>query len=101
MTIKEIAIKKADQSICKFKVSAIGLNSKNEIVAKSVNRPRFGRKGGGIHAEIQIMHSGLRKNIKTIIICRINDNGKLLPIHPCKNCKKIADKLGIKIVSIF
>jgi hypothetical protein len=41
------------------------------------------------------------KNLKSILICRVNPNGKILPLHPCKKCKEIADDLGIKIFSAF
>lgn len=99
--IKELLQKKAQQSICHFKVSAIGINSKGEIVAKSINRPRFTHKGGGIHAEMALMRVAKRKGIKTIFICRVsNCNGELLPIDPCERCAATAKKLGIKIESI-
>jgi cytidine deaminase len=98
---KEILRKKASKSISKFQISAIGLNSDGVCVAKSFNRPRFSRKGGGIHAEIQIMRVAAKKGIKTILICRINNSGNFLPIHPCCVCKKKAEELGIKIISII
>ena len=45
MTITELAVKKARQSIPKFRISAIGLNTKEEIVASATNAPKFNRKG--------------------------------------------------------
>jgi hypothetical protein len=39
-------------------------------------------------------------NIKTILISRVGHSGILRPISPCKTCQKVADKLGIKIISV-
>jgi len=97
-TILEIAIKKALQSHCRHRVSAIALNKKGEIVATSTNRHSgIMVKGGGLHAE-QILF-GIH-GVKTIIICRISRTGKPLPIDPCRKCSKIAKKLGIKIRTV-
>jgi len=95
--LKDIAIRKASKSICKYKVSAIGLDKNFRIVAVKCNRPRFSWVGGSIHAEIQLMKY---PNVKTIIICRINNSGKIKPISPCKVCKEKANELGIKILTI-
>jgi cytidine deaminase len=99
-SILHILRKKALQSSSKFRISAIGLNGKGECVAKAFNKPRFSRKGGGIHAEALIMRSAHQKGVKTIFICRINRSGRFLPIEPCVACRKKAEELGIKIVSI-
>jgi cytidine deaminase len=105
MTIKDPQLikkmkSKARQSISKFKISAFGLNSKGEVVIKTTNSPRLNKYGGGCHAEAKIFKVATEKNIKTIIICRIGLKNNLLPIDPCASCKKTADKLGIKIISI-
>lgn len=92
---------KASQSISKFKISAFGLNHKGEIVIKTTNHPFLNKYGGGIHAEAKIFFHAATKNIKTIIICRIGKKGNLLPIHPCPSCQRTADKLGIKIISVY
>lgn len=97
--IKVVAIKKAKQSVCRYKISAIGLNRNGDVICKSTNKSRFSRIRGGLHAEMEVMKKcGL--NLKTIIITRINNSGDLLPIDPCPMCKQKADELGIKIVSI-
>jgi cytidine deaminase len=104
MTIKElteIGKQKCLQSICKFRVSAIGLNKDGQIVARAMNIPRFRHKGGGIHAEMQLFKLAKQKGIKTILICRTSKRGKISPINPCPACKKIAEKLNIKIVSLY
>ncbi len=95
--IKQIAIKKAKQSKCGHRVSAIGLNKNGDVIAKSTNKQRFLQKGGQIHAELQIMK---KPGIKTIYICRINPSGDPLPIDPCPTCKQKAEELDIKIISI-
>jgi tRNA(Arg) A34 adenosine deaminase TadA len=95
----ERAIRKAQSSICREKVSAIGLDRYGRILGVCRNDPRFERKGGGKHAEMNLMRRFDRK-IKTIIICRTNASGDLLKIDPCPTCAKKAEELGIKIYSI-
>lgn len=97
--ITDIAIKKASKSVCRYKVSAIGLNKKGDIVGNVSNMPRFAKFNGGLHAEASLI-GRYGSKIKTIIICRVNKTGGLLPIKPCDNCQKLADKFGIKIISI-
>jgi cytidine deaminase len=95
------AIKKAEQSPCRHKISAFGFNKKGELVSTAFNFSRgIFRKGAGLHAEQIVMMNARKKGIKTIIICRVNPNGSLLPIEPCEKCKKIANKFGIKIIGI-
>jgi cytidine deaminase len=94
--MKERLIKKAKTSICHYKISAIALNKKGDVLGYSMNKPRFTRYGGGKHAEMELIHR-YSERIKTIVICRIGKKGILLPIVPCKKCRKIADKLGIVI----
>lgn len=98
--LPDMMAKKAKESISKFRISAFGFNAKGECVAKASNSPRFVRKGGGIHAEMRIMREALRKNIKTIVICRVGRSGNFLQIEPCETCRKKADELGIKILSL-
>ena len=93
-------VKKASQSSCRFLIAAIGFNRKGQIVVIKTNRPRFDRLGGGIHAEIQVMRLAKRYGIVKILIGRVGKAGILRPIDPCKNCLKVANKLGIKIDSI-
>ena len=88
---------KALKSICKHKVAAIGFNKQGKIINCKFNRPRFGRKGGGVHAELEVIKD-LR--VRAVVICRINKTGKVLPLHPCAACKKVLNKLGISVRSI-
>lgn len=97
---KQIALKKAMKSICRYKMSAIGLNNKGEVIFKAMNRPRFVRYGGGVHAEMEVMLKG-GPSIKQILICRVNKTGNILPIEPCPKCANKARDLGIRITSII
>lgn len=98
MTLLEIAKKKARQSQCRYKVSSIGLDKNGKVLGRGMNRPRFDRKGGNVHAEMDLMVRYGQK-LSTIFICRVGGDGKLLPIDPCDTCSRKADELGIKIVS--
>lgn len=91
--------RKALKSICKNKVAALGFDKRGNILGIMFNKPRFSRKGGGIHAEINLI-SRYGTNIKTILILRINTSGNVQPIDPCPVCDSVCRKLGIKIRSI-
>jgi len=99
MTIVEVLIKKAKQSTCRYRISCLGLNIKGEYLGSATNKPRFSRLHGGLHAEIALI-SRYGKQLKTIVLCRVGASGELRPIHACKNCQSVADKLGIKIVTL-
>lgn len=100
LEIIERARTKAGQSICKFSVAAIGLNKSGIPVMSRTNRPRFNQLGGGWHAERLVMEQAKIRGIVRIIVCRVGKAGNLLPIEPCNVCQKIADKLGIELVTI-
>lgn len=101
MTNKLISIarKKAQQSSSKYRISAIALDKGGNVIATATNRPRFGRKGGGIHAEILALRKGGPKT-HSIVLCRIGHGGELLDISPCQHCKRILDKFKIKVYSL-
>jgi cytidine deaminase len=95
----QLAKKKASQSLSKYRISAIALDDRGNVLGSAMNRPRFDHHGGGVHAEIAVL-SKFGPKVKTIILCRIGNDGDILPIHPCKRCKKVLDKKGIKVYSI-
>ena len=95
----KIAIKRALNSFCRYRISALGFNRKGELISTSFNKPRFCRKGGGIHAEMELMKKHT-KSLKSILICRVNNRGKLMPIHPCQTCQDKANDLGIRILTV-
>ena len=98
--VVEIVRKKALKSICNTRVGAVGISDDGRVILSTFNRPRFYHPGGGTHAEMDIMRR-CGKNLKSILICRVNPKGKILPLHPCSVCKAKADELGIKIYSAF
>jgi len=99
---------KASHSDCTYKVSAIAFDKKGNVLGHMVNKHAdwdvvekngVGRAGTAKHAERLLMqrYQGV---VKTIIIARVGHSGELRPISPCKACKKVADKLGVKIISV-
>ena len=98
--IINLAKKKAGQSSCKYKVSAIALNSKGEIIATAVNKHgQHNTHYRGKHAEIECM-SKCKSTPTSMIICRVNPKGELMAIEPCDTCRKMLEKKGIKISTI-
>lgn len=95
--------KKAAQSRSKYRISAMAFDSRGEFVAQAFNGlPQDGiegKEGSGIHAEAKLMRK-YGTLLKTIVISRIGHGGDWRPIHPCKNCQKLADKLGVKLITI-
>ena len=97
--IQILALKKASQSSCRFKVSAIGFNRKGDLIGTAVNQHRISKPGCSIHAEIALIKK-MGRSLRTIIICRTNKTGGILPIHPCKTCTNIALRYNIDIKTI-
>jgi cytidine deaminase len=87
LNIIQRAIKKAEQSTCKMKVAALGFNRDGVCVSAKTNKPRFQRKGGGMHAERLVMEEAKVKGIVKILICRIGKGSELRPIDPCPACQ--------------
>ena len=96
----QIAINKAKQSPSKYRVSAMALDKQGKILATAINRPRFDRHGGGVHAELAVLKKTKTRHVKSIIICRVGATGELLPIDSCHRCRRVLDRLGIKVYSI-
>lgn len=100
LELQQLAIRKAKKSICTYKVSAIGLNKRGEVIGKTFNSPWLDKRRGSSHAEMALMKKYSKRGLKTIILVRVNNDGKLLPIDPCDVCAKKAQELGIKIKTI-
>lgn len=96
----ELVRKKALKSVCKYRIGAVGISIDGRVLKATFNKPRFYKYGGGVHAEREIMKT-CGKNLKSILICRVNSSGTILPIHPCKVCKEKANELNIKIYSVL
>ena len=107
---KELLKEKASHSPCTYKISAIALDAKGDILGHVTNshskgwnildKQPIGRSGTACHAERRLIQQ-YSQLIKTIIICRVGRSGKLRPIDPCPSCQKAAAKYGIKIISIM
>ena len=91
------AIKKAAQSPINYRICAIGLNSKGEVLGYAHNTMGV-HKTRQLHAEEHLMKK--HRAAKTILIVRIGNSGKLRPVHPRDVCAKMAEKRGVKIVSV-
>ena len=95
--------KKASQSISRYHICAVAFNYDDEFIAQSMNSvPPTGVEaspGAGIHAEAKLMRMYGDK-IKTILIARVGHGGEWRPIKPCNKCQSLANKFGIKIITI-
>lgn len=89
------ACRKAMQSPCRYRVAAMGFNSKGDLIGVSYNYPTHSGVKVSMHAEMALIHK--YRNIHSIVIVRIGRSGNLLPIDPCSNCLRVLNKLGIKI----
>jgi hypothetical protein len=98
-SIIKIAKRKALESHCRYKISALGFNRKNDLIDYVKNEHRWEGKGRGSHAEMLLMKRNCT-SLKSIIICRVNRKGDFLPIDPCKVCAEKARELNIKIYTI-
>lgn len=87
---------KADP-VLRYRVIAAGIDYRNRIISIATNRPRL--KNRGQHAEERVIFTS-PASLSRIVICRIGARGDLLPIEPCRICRKLAEKRGIKIESI-
>lgn len=97
--IIKLAIRKAKQSSCRHKVSAIGFSRKGDLIGTAINMNRIAKKGCSIHAEIALIRKFGRK-LKTIVICRTNKSGDILPIRPCESCLSMANRYNINIKTV-
>lgn len=101
-------MEKASHSACTYKVSAVAFDKKGDVLGHATNshsdwnvvaKTGGGRAGTAKHAERRLL-SQFGRNARTIVICRVGHSGDLRPIDPCPACRKVADKLGVKIVTI-
>lgn len=108
-SIMNLLKEKATHSDCTYRVSAIAFDKKGNILGHTTNKHAdwdviekekgIGRAGTAKHAE-RLLMSRYGSNIKTILIARVGHSGELRPIDACPACQKVADKFGIKIVSV-
>ncbi len=107
--------KKAIAGRFKFRIAAIAFSRKGNVLGMEVNSCISRRisyeeyskrcitkescKFSGKHAERALMEK-YGKRIASILILRVGHGGDLRAIQPCDMCKKIADKLSIRIFSV-
>lgn len=87
---------KAATSDCKYRIAAAGIDHRGNIIAMATNRRRGFAAGAGIHAEQAVMY-GSPRCLSRIVVVRVNRNGKLLPIHACEKCQRMARRFGVTI----
>lgn len=96
---------RATSSHVTYRIAAFAFSKKGNLLGSAVSAiSRHGKDtttkhGSGRHAEREVIAKYGRK-IHTIVIMRIGHGGDIRPIHPCKKCKEVADKYGIKILSV-
>lgn len=95
--------KQAEKSPSSYRIGGLAFSKKGNVLGFSFNSYRrdsmVSGRGSGKHCETDLIKRYGRR-IATIVIIRIGNGGDILKIDPCDNCKKIAEKFGIKIVSI-
>ena len=107
--------KKAIAGRLKFRIAAIAFSRKGNVLGMEVNSCISRRlsyeeyskrcmikescKFSGKHAERALMEK-YGKRIASILILRVGQGGDFRAIQLCDMCKKIADKLGIRIFSV-
>jgi len=93
------------KGVSQYHISCVALNKKGEVLGYTTNAFRKDRInpifGSGLHAESIACAKYFGAGAKTLIIMRVGNNGDMLPIDPCEDCQKMANKLGIKIISIM
>lgn len=82
---------------CRYRVVAVGLDRHHNMIRLCTNSPRLPLRG--YHAEERVMHSTPRL-LSCILIARVGADGRLLPIDPCPNCQRMADRRGVKIIPL-
>ena len=108
IAIANLLKEKATHSSCTYKVAAIAFDKKGDVLGHTTNKHSDwdvvaktgeGRAGTAKHGE-RLLLQRYKGNVKTILICRVGHSGKLRPIDPCPICQKVADKMGVKILSL-
>lgn len=92
---------KTDRGVT-YRIVAIAFSRKDNFLGLAMNGFRdfmSDGKGKGMHAEMKLMKQ-FGKQIDRIYILRVGNALDALPIHPCDNCSKVANKLGIKIICL-
>ena len=91
---------KSKQSISKCHVVAVAVSKKGNILGIAMSRPSLNRYNVSYHAEGQLMLK-YGRGIDTLYIARFSKAGhNSCKIDACPMCRGMADRLGIKIISL-
>lgn len=97
--------KKARTAPSQYRISCVALDKKGDVIGYTTNKFRKDNIqqlfGSGMHSEMLCMAKYFPMGAKTLIIMRVGNAGDVLPIDPCEQCQKMADKLGVKILSVM
>lgn len=99
MKRKAINRRKSGNNIQKYFIVAAGISKKGNFIEMALNRPAEKPGNRCYHAE-GILISKYGRKLEVIYIARFGNSGDELPIKPCEQCRSIADRMGIKIVSL-
>jgi hypothetical protein len=88
----------AKRSPCQYKVAAFGFDRKGNCIGFATNLSRFAKVGGSIHAEINLLRKVDISKLRYVLVVRSSDTGLPSRIEVCPSCKKVLNKLGIKIL---
>lgn len=95
--------KQAEKSPSAYRIGGIAVSKRGNILGTAFNTFRVEQltpgPGTNNHCEAVLIKKYGRR-ISTIIIMRIGRGGAILKIDPCQACQKLADKLGIKIITV-
>ena len=110
MDLVKRAKRKAVINSCKYHVAAICFGKMmgshrrgsrtSEFLGITTNEHRLLKKGGTIHAEIAALID-FNSRLEDVVLVRVNDNGKLCPIHPCKLCYDVLTQHFVRIWAVM
>ena len=88
----------ATRSPCRYKIAAFGFDRRGELLGYAYNIPRLNKKGGGIHAEINLLRRVDVRRLHSILVIRSSKTGLPSKIDICPSCSRVLNKLGIKVL---
>ena len=89
----------ATRSPCRYKVAAFGYDERGRLVGYAYNTQRLSRKGGGNHAEINLLRKVGAKRICAIRIVRASRAGtRAARISVCPACLRVLERNGIAVM---
>lgn len=90
------ALQLARKKINTFHIAAAAYTRKGNLIDITTNLPCGWPGNRFVHAEGRLMLKYGRR-ISRIVLVRVGHGGQKRPIGPCEECRKLAERLGIKI----